>query len=120
MIDEKNLIEKLEMLRFFNQRAERELWQDKQKAVQDIDIENADEILSFAIESLRKREWVPCSERLPEKPEFEKGYIIQSEIIEEPYSAYWNGKKWTDVDNRELSDIVAWMSLPEPYSPKGE
>ena len=60
--------------------------------------------------------WIPCSERLPEKPEFEKGYIVQSEIIKEPYSAYWDGQKWTDENDREISYVIAWMPLPDPYN----
>ena len=46
------LIDKREMLRFFNERAGRELWQEKDKEIQDADIKNADEILSAAISAL--------------------------------------------------------------------
>lgn len=51
--DDENIIDKLEMLRFFNQRAGRELWADKKKEVQDKDIENADRILNNAIDLIK-------------------------------------------------------------------
>lgn len=60
--------------------------------------------------------WIPCSERLPNKPEFGwDGYLVQDAYIVKPYDAYWNGKCWTDIDDNVLDNIVAWMPLPEPY-----
>lgn len=64
-------------------------------------------------------EWIPCSERLPEEPIFEKGYIVQSEYMKEPFSAYWDGENWTDVYDEEI-DVIAWQPLPQPFQPKGE
>ena len=46
------IIEGLSMLSFFNQRAGRELWNDKPKNVQDEDIARAEEILQNAITEL--------------------------------------------------------------------
>ena len=46
------LVDKLKQLRFFNQRAGRELWGDRPREIQDKDIENADTILSKAISAL--------------------------------------------------------------------
>lgn len=40
----KELLDKVEMLQFFNQRAGRELWGDKPTEVQNIDIKNADKV----------------------------------------------------------------------------
>ena len=48
-----DIIDGLEMLKFFNQRAGRELWNDKQKEVQDKDIAKAEEILQSAISELK-------------------------------------------------------------------
>lgn len=48
------LVDKLEQLRFFNQRVGRELWGDMPREIQDKDIENADTILSNAISALRR------------------------------------------------------------------
>lgn len=48
------IIDKLHMIQFFNQRAGRELWQSKPKEVQDKDVENADKYLSEAIKALEE------------------------------------------------------------------
>lgn len=48
------IIDKLHMLQFFNQRAGREFWQSKPKEVQDKDVENADKYLSEAIKALEE------------------------------------------------------------------
>ena len=48
------IIDELHMLQFFNQRAGRELWQNKPKEVQDEDVENADKYLSEAIKALEE------------------------------------------------------------------
>ena len=48
------IIDKLHMLQFFNQRAGRELWQSKPKEVQDKDVENADKYLREAIKALEE------------------------------------------------------------------
>lgn len=52
-MDKQELIDKLEMLLFFNQRAGRELWNDKPKDVQDEDIKNAERILLESIKVLK-------------------------------------------------------------------
>lgn len=46
------LVDKMEQLKFFNQRAGRELWIDKPREIQDEDIESADITLSMAISAL--------------------------------------------------------------------
>ena len=53
MTDIEKVIDGLEMLRFFNQRAGRELWGDKQHDVQETDIANADAIFADAIALLK-------------------------------------------------------------------
>lgn len=50
------VIDKLEQMRFFNQRMGRELWQDKPAVIQNIDIENTDRYLSEAIRLIRNKE----------------------------------------------------------------
>ena len=63
-------------------------------------------------------EWIPVSERLPEEPMFSwQGYIVQAKNVEEPYSAYWDGEKWTDSEDIERTNSIAWMPLPERYKP---
>ena len=59
--------------------------------------------------------WVPCSEKLPEKPTVgEDGYLVQVSCAVQPFSAYWNGSLWIDAEDNVVIP-VAWMPLPEPY-----
>ena len=79
--------------------------------------------LKLALEKIKSQppadQWIPCSERLPEKPEvWVDSYIVQQRHVYTPFSAYWDGKKWTDEYAEELNNVLAWMPLPEPY--KGE
>ena len=52
-MNKQEIIDGLEMLSFFNQRAGRELWNDKSKEIQDEDIAKAEEILQSAIKELK-------------------------------------------------------------------
>lgn len=62
------------------------------------------------------REWIPCSERLPEKTVFgEDCYLIQAQYVEQPFVAYWDGRNWTDESFEIVKHVNAWMPLPEPY-----
>ena len=63
------------------------------------------------------RVWIPCSERLPEKPraDYYDGYILQTRHVMQPFSAYWDGIEWTDDDDDAVDDVIAWMPLPETY-----
>ena len=54
-MDRENVIDGLEMLRFFNQRAGRELWADKPHDIQETDIANADAIFADAIALLKEQ-----------------------------------------------------------------
>ena len=52
--EKSSIIDKLEMLKFFNQRAGRELWNDKPYEVQEQDIKDANEILNMAIQVIKQ------------------------------------------------------------------
>ena len=52
MIDFNKIIDGIEMIEFFNQRAGRELWMDKPKDIQEVDIQKEQEILNAAKEAL--------------------------------------------------------------------
>ena len=58
MTDRDKVIDGLERLRFFNQRAGRELWQDKPHDVQEVDIANADAVYADALALLKEQEAV--------------------------------------------------------------
>lgn len=61
--------------------------------------------------------WIPCSERLPKKPEIygDDGYIVRTRRVSQPFSAYWDGIEWKDDADDAVDDVIAWMPLPEPY-----
>ena len=62
------IIDKLHMLQFFNQRAGRELWQSKPKEVQDKDVENAElkRMLKIAVEDIYNRSYCGmCENGIP-------------------------------------------------------
>lgn len=68
-------------------------------------------------------QWIPCSERLPEKPkpndEFEGKPLDIYLVCKKgniPFRAFWNGKNFTD--GWTSLNVDAWMPLPEPW--KGE
>jgi hypothetical protein len=62
----------------------------------------------------RPQEWIPCSERLPEKEghylcSFKKANRIDSIYVD---LAYWTGGRWYGYLANEIN---AWMQLPMPY-----
>ena len=61
-------------------------------------------------------DWTPTEERQPEKPVFgEDSYIVQTNNIITPFSAFWDGEEWTDVSDDKVKGVIAWQPLPEPY-----
>lgn len=72
--------------------------------------------IGMGIHALKETQWIPVSERLPKKPERgENGYIVQKKRVAEPFSAYWDGERWTNEDDDVVDGVMAWMPLPEPY-----
>ena len=81
----------------------------------------------MAIQALEQTQWIPVSERLPEKDKYTEFYEC---LVAVPYtsrhnvcktvSAYFNGKHFyrNRFDRAFISEVKAWMPLPESY--KGE
>lgn len=68
--------------------------------------------------ALQSRKWIPVSERLPKKPKIDgdyDGYIVQSRHVIQPFSAYWDGRWWTNDDDDVVPGVIAWMPLSEPF-----
>lgn len=74
------------------------------------------ELVEDAAEKEEFGRWIPCSERLPEKPVVgEDCYLIQAQYVEQPFVAYWDGCNWTDECYEIAKHVIAWMPLPKPY-----
>ena len=74
------------------------------------------------------QQWIPVSERLPEKP---YGCLVTvwdeepmtGEMFENllPYFVGWDGEQWNDGDGQQCPfEVIAWMPLPEPYERREE
>lgn len=72
-----------------------------------------DTALHMAIDALKKQEWIPVSERLPEG----KHEVLVTEYGETDIGRRFNGR-WLDLYGDKMKDVTAWMEKPEPY--KGE
>ncbi len=63
------------------------------------------------------REWIPCSERLPEKPcayPVTDYFKSMGDRFVDVVGYRGNGK-WFDGDEDVTDRIIAWMPLPEPW-----
>ena len=77
----------------------------------------------FSIENAEEVErWIPCSERLPEKPKPNPdldGKPLDLYLVcakgDTPFRAFWNGKTFTDGWFCLTTEVDAWMPLPEPF-----
>ena len=77
------------------------------------------EIIRPYMDEIENDGWIPVEVRLPKEPKYiEDSYIVQEEHVIEPFSAYWDGKEWTDVNDDPVKGVIAWQPLPEPYRPK--
>jgi len=77
---------------------------------------------SFVLDLLKQTEWIPVSERLPEKSTWvlvtcknSDGYIYLDIKLINQYTGLWDG----DEDLFE-TEVLAWMPLPEPYKEESE
>ena len=72
--------------------------------------------------------WIPCSERLPEKPYGCLVTVWDTDLITMdefenilPYFVGWDGEQWNDADGEQCQfEVIAWMPLPKPYERKEE
>lgn len=78
-----------------------------------------------AIDAWNKRlessEWIPVTERLPEKPfgcllaVWYSTYNGDVSLNLLPYFAGWDGERWNDADGDQVPfEVEYWMPLPEP------
>ena len=94
--------------------------------------EETTKAIELGIQALKENAWIPCSERLPEEPKenpvfdgkYLEVYLVTTKYGSNeqdkvyPFRAFWNGINFTD--GRRILDVLAWMTLPEPYKEKTE
>ena len=62
-------------------------------------------------------EWIPCSERLPEKYGVYLATNSEGDVYEYDYSKFTvHDGKWSFLGR----DVIAWMPLPKPYKEGGD
>ena len=108
------ILDKIEFLQ--GQRAGRELWASKPRAVQDEDIETFCRDVGIIREALQRQRWVPVSESLPEEGETVfVAYIARYEENLYGDIAFREKGKWIWLaDGAEpIVKITHWMLLPE-------
>ena len=108
-----------------------ELSQLPSKVVAEIKVDTDEIMERLEQEWYKPNEWIPCSERLPEK---EDVYLVTIQVKSgELYilTALWscplmpefinNQARWCcppeldDFDMDDIFHVIAWMPLPEPY-----
>lgn len=102
------------------------LTEEQWDSITDVDFEHTDRIWFHTkhgkdVEFVKRKQWIPCSERLPE--EYEYILLCGREPRPDEDTGYsrmavgWlqNGRIccWDDRATRE--DFVAWMPLPDPW-----
>ena len=119
MIDKLQALEIIDKRDFFNDRAGRELWNEKPKEIQDEDIRNAHEeyeqLKEYVLNQPKVGEWISVEERLPEdnqavltcKNKQISIFIWKAEkrIWLEPKGNWW----WS------YCTVEKWLPLPEPF-----
>ena len=66
--------------------------------------------------------WIPCSERLPKKGEYDgdvaKYYLVQNEYGDMLVARYTHSEYWEQIYQLKpiADEIIAWCELPQPYT----
>ena len=91
---------------------------------------NALGLAEFAVTTLPSAQpelrWIPCSERQPDKGDdylvtlWDDGRTwVEIALWNETFGGRWQAVLYNDVDYSDISNVIAWMPLPEPYRPEG-
>ena len=74
----------------------------------------------------QEQRWIPCSERQPDKGDdylvtlWDDGRTwVEIALWNETFGGRWQAVLYNDVDYSDISNVIAWMPLPEPYRPEG-
>lgn len=71
------------------------------------------EAIQQAIEALKAQRWILCSERLPETDEIMLVTAKPKKGVPNVNRAYYFDGFWHGSGS--MSNVLAWMPLPEPY-----
>lgn len=89
------------------------------RMMEDTEINIICEFAKLYLEGVRptiipKQEWIPCSERLPEKMDMYLATVDYGKHGRGVVSLWYHNSEigW---DARFQNDVLAWMPLPEPY-----
>lgn len=136
MIDKEQALEIIDKQDFFNDRAGRELWNDKPKEIQDEDIRNAHEdyeaLKEYILNQPKVGEWIPLEERLPKQDKLLQDYLVTFEYYR--YGEYNRKFKTIGIGTfskvsheftfingqtgwRDLK-VLSWQPLPKLYEVK--
>ena len=78
---------------------------------------------AMAIEALKREQWIPCKDRLPEQ---DVPVLVQKNcscLVDGHYGravGEYNGFKYWTVEDDFYAEPIAWMPLPEPYKENNE
>ena len=81
------------------------------------------EAYKMAIEALKREQWIPCKDRLPEQ---DVPVLVQKNcscLVDGHYGravGEYNGFKYWTVEDDFYAEPIAWMPLPEPYKENNE
>lgn len=109
MIDEKILLRALRG--FYEREREYKLVADEKGIHYEPQTGLIDEIIKYVQKMPKVGEWIPCSERLPEKS------LNLKVICKNGGSsvAYYTGKNWYDCFTSAVVDVVVWKEPSEPW-----
>lgn len=85
------------------------------------DMQPYEEAVDMASKALDQTRWIPVNERLPEKPGRYLAYIVNEYDDKLQYimtCEYY--RNWYPDDECASRNVIAWMSLPEPYKVESE
>ena len=72
--------------------------------------DDVEEALNMAISALTEQQWIPVTERLPEKECFALVTVNDGAIYTD-FSLFRKDGRFIE----HTGDVIAWMPLPEPY-----
>lgn len=123
MIDKEQALEIIDKRDFFNDRAGRELWNDKPKEIQDEDIRNAHEdyesLKEYILNQPKVGEWIPVEERLPEiAGVYRVTCLYDDKVYRVKDDLFYSDRNWGYDDHLLNRKVIAWKPLERPYEVK--